>query len=47
MPCTAKKFESTRPELKTGVDYVLTTRELGRLIKQKNIDFANLKDDRF
>jgi iron-only hydrogenase group A len=47
MPCTAKKFESTRPELKTGVDYVLTTRELGRLIKQKNIDFANLEDSNF
>ncbi|MBW2977803.1 (2Fe-2S)-binding protein, partial [Candidatus Woesearchaeota archaeon] len=27
MPCTAKKFESTRPELNSGVDYVLTTRE--------------------
>lgn len=47
MPCTAKKFESTRSELKTGVDYVLTTRELGRLIKQKNIDFVNLKDEDF
>jgi iron-only hydrogenase group A len=47
MPCTAKKFESTRPELKTGVDYVLTTRELGRLIKSKNIDFVNLKDEEF
>ncbi|MCX6750025.1 MAG: iron hydrogenase small subunit, partial [Candidatus Pacearchaeota archaeon] len=47
MPCTAKKFESTRPELKTGVDYVLTTRELGRLIKMKNIDFKNLKDQDF
>ncbi len=44
MPCTAKKFESARPELNTGVDYVLTTRELGRLIKQKNIDFVNIED---
>ncbi|MBN2111740.1 (2Fe-2S)-binding protein, partial [Candidatus Woesearchaeota archaeon] len=33
MPCTAKKFESTRPELKSGVDYVLTTRESALLIK--------------
>jgi iron only hydrogenase large subunit-like protein len=33
MPCTAKKFESTRPELKSGVDYVLTTREASKLIK--------------
>jgi iron-only hydrogenase group A len=47
MPCTAKKYESTRKELHTGVDYVLTTRELGRLIKQKNIDFVNLKDEEF
>jgi iron-only hydrogenase group A len=47
MPCTAKKFESTRPELESGVDYVLTTRELGRLIKLKNVDFVNLKDEEF
>lgn len=47
MPCTAKKFESTRPELHSAVDYVLTTRELGRLIKMKNIDFVNLKDEEF
>ncbi|MFH1238106.1 MAG: [FeFe] hydrogenase, group A [archaeon] len=47
MPCVAKKFESTRPELNTEVDYVLTTRELGRLIKQKNIDFAKLEDQEF
>jgi iron-only hydrogenase group A len=47
MPCTAKKYESTRKELNTGVDYVLTTRELGRLIKLKNIDFKNLKDEEF
>jgi iron-only hydrogenase group A len=47
MPCTAKKFESTRPELETGVDYVLTTRELGRLVKMKKIDFATLPDEDF
>ena len=47
MPCVAKKFESTRPELDTDVDYVLTTRELGRLIKKRKIDFANLKDSEF
>jgi iron only hydrogenase large subunit-like protein len=38
MPCTAKKGEAKRPEMKTksGVrhtDYVLTTRELGRLFR--------------
>ncbi|MBL7050761.1 iron hydrogenase small subunit [Candidatus Woesearchaeota archaeon] len=47
MPCTAKKFESTRKELKSAVDYVLTTRELGRLIKMKGIDFNNLEDEDF
>ena len=47
MPCTAKKFESTRPELDTAVDYVLTTRELGRLIKRNKIDFVNLEDEEF
>lgn len=47
MPCTAKKFESTRPELLSAVDYVLTTRELGRLIKRKKIDFASLSNEDF
>jgi iron-only hydrogenase group A len=47
MPCTAKKFESTRKELKSGVDYVLTTREVARLIRSFNIDFVNLPDEDF
>ena len=47
MPCIAKKFESTRPELDSAVDYVLTTRELGRFIKEKKIDFIKLKDEDF
>jgi NADH-quinone oxidoreductase subunit G/NADP-reducing hydrogenase subunit HndD len=47
MPCTAKKFESTRPELKSGVDYVLTTRECARLINHMGIDFASLPDEEF
>ncbi len=47
MPCTAKKFESTRPELNTAVDYVLTTREFGRLVKMKHIDFKSLPDEPF
>ena len=42
MPCTAKKFESTRPEMAPGhvpdVDYVLTTRELGQLLRMFGID---------
>ncbi len=44
MPCTAKKFEAQRPEMNASgvrdVDVVLTTRELGRMIKQAGIDFA-------
>jgi len=49
MPCTAKKFESARPEMNASgyqdVDYVLTTRELARMIKQSGIDFGVLKND--
>ena len=49
MPCTAKKFESSRSELQaTGypdVDVVLTTRELARMIKEAGIDFVNLPDE--
>jgi len=48
MPCTAKKYEAQRPEMfQNGiqdVDYVLTTRELGRMIKQAGIDFRSLPD---
>lgn len=51
MPCIAKKFERTRPEMKTdgidNVDSVLTTRELAKMIKQANIDFVNLEDSEF
>jgi iron only hydrogenase large subunit-like protein len=49
MPCTAKKFEMQRPEMNSSgcqdVDAVLTTRELGRIIKQAGIDFASLPDE--
>ncbi|NCN86910.1 4Fe-4S dicluster domain-containing protein [archaeon] len=47
MPCTAKKYESTREELHSGVDYVLTTREAAKLIKHFNIDFKKLEDEKF
>ena len=43
MPCVAKKFEAARPELSNDgmqdVDYVLTTRELARMIREACIDF--------
>jgi iron-only hydrogenase group A len=49
MPCTAKKFECGRPEMNSSgnadVDYVLTTRELGRMIQSAGIDFKALSDD--
>jgi iron only hydrogenase large subunit-like protein len=51
MPCTAKKFECNRPELRDSgyqdVDYVLTTRELAMMIKQGGIDFGKLEDQHY
>jgi NADP-reducing hydrogenase subunit HndD len=48
MPCTAKKYESQRPEMYSSgardVDVVLTTRELGRMITQSGLDFTALPD---
>ncbi|MFW5986039.1 MAG: [FeFe] hydrogenase, group A, partial [Halanaerobiales bacterium] len=45
MPCTAKKFEATRSEMEGDVDYALTTRELGRMIKQAGIDIMDLEPE--
>ncbi|MBQ7831818.1 MAG: iron hydrogenase small subunit, partial [Clostridia bacterium] len=51
MPCTAKKSEKERDELSVNglpdVDAVLTTRELGKLIKRSGIHFAKLPDEEF
>jgi len=51
MPCTAKKFEAARPEMNSSgfqdVDYVLTTRELGHMIRQAGLDFGKLNDEKF
>jgi iron-only hydrogenase group A len=51
MPCTAKKFECERPEMRDSgyqdVDYVLTTRELAMMIKQAGIDFDKLEDEHY
>jgi len=47
MPCTAKKFEAVRSEMKDDVDFVLTTRELAKLIKSYSIDFVNLEKTQF
>lgn len=51
MPCLAKRLERLKAGINVSegldVDAVLTVRELGELLKQKNIDFANLKDTNF
>ena len=50
MPCTAKKFEKERPELsRDGVpntDYVLTTQELGKMIREAGIVFQEIEPRR-
>ncbi|MFW5692704.1 MAG: NADH-dependent [FeFe] hydrogenase, group A6 [Thermoguttaceae bacterium] len=49
MPCTAKKFEAQRPEMDASgvrdVDVVLTTRELGRMVRAAGIEFDRLPDE--
>ena len=51
MPCTAKKFEADRPEMTDSghkdVDYVLTTRELARMIKEAGIDLPQMPETEF
>ncbi|MGC9344829.1 MAG: NADH-dependent [FeFe] hydrogenase, group A6 [Bacteroidales bacterium] len=51
MPCTAKKYEADRPEMRSSgykdVDYVLTTRELARMIRQAGINFDSLEDMKY
>ena len=49
MPCTAKKYEKSRSEMEVDgirdVDAVLTTRELGRMIKRAGINWKLLPED--
>ncbi len=49
MPCTAKKFECGRDDENgsgyADIDFALTTRELGRMIKSAGINFALLPDE--
>ena len=51
MPCTAKKGECQRDEMKgsgyADVDVVLTTRELAKLIERHGINWKLLKDEEF
>lgn len=57
-PCTAKKFEITRPELNDAgkvngrpdlpdTDYVITTKELAQWLIQDGIDYDSLEDSDF
>ena len=49
MPCTAKKFEKEREEMKDSgfkdTDAVLTTRELARMIREIGLQFDKLEDE--
>ena len=51
MPCTAKKFECQREEMKSSgcqdVDYSLTTREAARMLKEKGIDLREMPEEEF
>jgi len=51
MPCTAKKFECTRPEMNDSgyqdVDASLTSREVGRMCREAGIDFDRIEDEEF
>ncbi len=49
MPCTAKKFEAAREEFKTdtnpNVDFVITTQELIKMIKESGILFSDIEPE--
>lgn len=49
MPCTAKKFEAAREEFKADgvpmVDYVVTTQELIRMVKESGVVFNELEPE--
>lgn len=51
MPCTAKKYECERPEMRSSgykdVDVVLTTRELARMITEAGIDILHIAPEEF
>lgn len=51
MPCTAKKYEANRPEMRDSgfqdVDYVLTTRELASMIQQTGVNVNTLKTENY
>lgn len=57
-PCTAKKFEISRPEMNDSAkfnnieglrdnDIIITTKELAKWLKEEGIDFTNLEGSEF
>lgn len=51
MPCTAKKFESAREENQVDkirdIDYVITTRELAKMLREAGVELDKLKPTLF
>lgn len=51
MPCIAKKYEAALPEHRANdladVDYVITTRELAKMLKESGIDLRHMPDEGF
>jgi iron-only hydrogenase group A len=51
MPCSAKKFECNRPEMRSSgykdVDYGLTTRELGKMFRQAGLHVPTMPKSDF
>jgi NADH-quinone oxidoreductase subunit G/[NiFe] hydrogenase diaphorase moiety small subunit/NADP-reducing hydrogenase subunit HndD len=51
MPCSAKKYEAKRTEMNDSgfqdVDMVVTTRELGHMIRQSGINFKEIPDSEY
>ncbi len=51
MPCLSKKYEASRSELSASgfqdVDWVLSTRELGRMLKEAGVDLLKLPEGQF
>ncbi|MGD9581399.1 MAG: [Fe-Fe] hydrogenase large subunit C-terminal domain-containing protein, partial [Vampirovibrionia bacterium] len=51
MPCTAKKYEADRPEMYDSgfkdVDFVLTNRELGKMVKEAGMNIMELEESTY
>ncbi len=51
MPCSAKKFECNRPEMRSSgykdIDYGLTTREMAQMIKEAGLNLPELPKSNF